>query len=137
MVFLRQPHLTRPTLSSHTSDVLLHSDVLVIILQHFIVFILHLIVHLHHLHTLRHLSCQFKSRVCQDFICQFKSLHQKNFTDAYKRKSVGKMVDFKILTLCISLNSSQLCTYFCKDLQYNPTNSNPEGKPKPFRGNGG
>ena len=26
------------------------------------------------------------------------------------------MADFGILTLCISLNSSQMCAYFCKDL---------------------
>ena len=28
----------------------------------------------------------------------------------------GKMADFETLILCISLNSSQICTYFCKDL---------------------
>ena len=33
----------------------------------------------------------------------------------YQSKSVGKMADFETLTLCISLNSSQMCTYFCKD----------------------
>ena len=26
------------------------------------------------------------------------------------------MADFETLTLCISLNSSQMCTYFCKEL---------------------
>ena len=31
-------------------------------------------------------------------------------------KSVGKMVDFEILTLSVSLNSSEMCTYICKDL---------------------
>ena len=34
----------------------------------------------------------------------------------YQPKSAGKMVDFESLTLFISLNSSQVCTYFCKDL---------------------
>ena len=34
----------------------------------------------------------------------------------YQFKCAGKMVDFEILTLCVSLNSSQVCTYFCKDL---------------------
>ena len=31
-------------------------------------------------------------------------------------KSADKMVNFETLTLCMSLNSSQICTYFCKDL---------------------
>ena len=34
----------------------------------------------------------------------------------YQPKSVGKMVDFEKLALSISLNSNQICTYFCKDL---------------------
>ena len=34
----------------------------------------------------------------------------------YHPKSVGKVADFETLTLCIFLNSSQMCTYFCKDL---------------------
>ena len=34
----------------------------------------------------------------------------------YKPKSVGKMADFETLTFCISLNSSQMCIYLCKDL---------------------
>ena len=34
----------------------------------------------------------------------------------YQPKSVDKMADFEALTLCIFLNSSQMCTYFCKDL---------------------
>ena len=34
----------------------------------------------------------------------------------YQPKSVDKMADFETLTLRISLNSSQMCTYFCKDL---------------------
>ena len=37
-------------------------------------------------------------------------------TDDVSAKSVGEMVDFKILTPCISLNSSQMCTHFYKDL---------------------
>ena len=35
---------------------------------------------------------------------------------AYQATSVGKMADFETLTLCISLNSRQMCAYFCKDL---------------------
>ena len=31
-------------------------------------------------------------------------------------KSVGKMADFEILTICISLHSDQMCIYFSKDL---------------------
>ena len=31
-------------------------------------------------------------------------------------KGVGKMAEFETLTLCISLNSSPMWTYFCKDL---------------------
>ena len=31
-------------------------------------------------------------------------------------KNVGKMEDFEALTLCISLNQSEMCAYFCKDL---------------------
>ena len=31
----------------------------------------------------------------------------------YQPKSEGKMVDIETLTFCISLNSSQMCTYFC------------------------
>ena len=34
----------------------------------------------------------------------------------YQPKSAGKMADFKTLTLSISLNSSQMCTYFRKDV---------------------
>ena len=34
----------------------------------------------------------------------------------YKPNSVDKMADFETLTLCISLNSSQMSTYFGKDL---------------------
>ena len=34
----------------------------------------------------------------------------------YQPKSVGKIADFETLTLRISLNSSQTCTYFCKNL---------------------
>ena len=34
----------------------------------------------------------------------------------YQPKNVGKTGDFKMLTLCISLNSSQVCTNFCKAL---------------------
>ena len=35
----------------------------------------------------------------------------------YQPKSVaGKMAEFETLTLCISLKSSQMCTYFCKNL---------------------
>ena len=34
----------------------------------------------------------------------------------YQPKSAGKMADFEQLTLCISVNSSQICIYFCKDL---------------------
>ena len=34
----------------------------------------------------------------------------------YQPKSVGKMADFETLTLCISLNSSQMCSYVCKHL---------------------
>ena len=34
----------------------------------------------------------------------------------YQPKSVGKMADFETLSLCISLNSSKVCTYFFKDL---------------------
>ena len=35
----------------------------------------------------------------------------------YQPKSVkGKMADFETLTLFISKNSSQMCSYFCKDL---------------------
>ena len=34
----------------------------------------------------------------------------------YQSKSVGKMADLETLTLYISLNSSQMCTYFCKEL---------------------
>ena len=31
-------------------------------------------------------------------------------------KRVRKMADFETFTLSVSLNSSQMCTYFCKDL---------------------
>ena len=31
-------------------------------------------------------------------------------------QTMGKMADSETLTLCISLNSSQMCTYFYKDL---------------------
>ena len=34
----------------------------------------------------------------------------------YQPKTVGKMAGFETLTFCISQNSSQMCTYFCKDL---------------------
>ena len=34
----------------------------------------------------------------------------------YQPKSVGKMADFETLTLCISLNSSQMGSCFSKDL---------------------
>ena len=35
----------------------------------------------------------------------------------HQSKSVGKMADFETVTLCISLNSSPMCTVnFCKDL---------------------
>ena len=34
----------------------------------------------------------------------------------YQPKSVGKMADLETLTFCISLNSSQIYTHFCKDL---------------------
>ena len=34
----------------------------------------------------------------------------------YQPKSVDKMADSETLTVCISLDSSQTCTYFCKDL---------------------
>ena len=34
----------------------------------------------------------------------------------YQPKCVGKITHFETLTLCISLNSSQMCTHFCKDL---------------------
>ena len=34
----------------------------------------------------------------------------------YQPKSVGKMADFETLTAFISLNSSQMCTHYCKDL---------------------
>ena len=30
----------------------------------------------------------------------------------YEPKSVGEMADFETLTLCIFLNSSQMCTYY-------------------------
>ena len=33
----------------------------------------------------------------------------------YQPPSVGKMAGFETLTLCISLNSSQIGTYFRKD----------------------
>ena len=39
---------------------------------------------------------------------------QTNFTDDVSAKSVGKMKNCEILALCISLNSRQMCTYFCK-----------------------
>ena len=44
------------------------------------------------------------------------AVSQTNFPDDISAKSAGKMADFETLTLCISLNSSQMCTYFCKDL---------------------
>ena len=34
----------------------------------------------------------------------------------YQPKSVDKMTDFEKLTLCIRMNSSQMCAYFCKDV---------------------
>ena len=34
----------------------------------------------------------------------------------YQSKSLGKTTDFVTLTLCISLTSNKMCTYFCKDL---------------------
>ena len=34
----------------------------------------------------------------------------------FQHKSVGKMADVETLTLCVSLNSNQMCTYFYKDL---------------------
>ena len=34
----------------------------------------------------------------------------------YQPMSVGKISDFETLTFCVSLNSNQMCTYFCKDL---------------------
>ena len=30
--------------------------------------------------------------------------------------NAGKMADYETLTLCVFPNSSQMCTYFCKDL---------------------
>ena len=34
----------------------------------------------------------------------------------YQAKSVSKMAEFETLILCISLNTSQMCTYFHRDL---------------------
>ena len=34
----------------------------------------------------------------------------------YQPKCTGKMADYENLTLYIFLNSSQMCTYFCKDI---------------------
>ena len=36
----------------------------------------------------------------------------------YQPKSVGKMTDFETLTLCISLNSRQICTIFLQRPSY-------------------
>ena len=33
----------------------------------------------------------------------------------YQSEGVDKMVDFETFTLCISLNSSQMCAYFRKE----------------------
>ena len=41
---------------------------------------------------------------------------QTDFTYDVSAKTEGKMADFETFTLGISLNSSQMCTYFCKDL---------------------
>ena len=43
-------------------------------------------------------------------------LIQANFTDDASAKSVGKMADFETSIFYTSLNSGQMCTYFCKDL---------------------
>ena len=32
------------------------------------------------------------------------------------QRTVNKMADFEILTLCVSLTSSKMCTSFCKEL---------------------
>ena len=34
----------------------------------------------------------------------------------YQPKSEGKMADLETLTVCTSLNSSQVCASFCRDL---------------------
>ena len=39
-----------------------------------------------------------------------------NFAYDVQPKSEGEMEDFEILNFCISLNSSQMCTHFFKDL---------------------
>ena len=39
----------------------------------------------------------------------------KNFRDDGSVQNVGKMADFETLNLCMSLSSSQMCTYFCND----------------------
>ena len=36
--------------------------------------------------------------------------------DDLSPKTVGQMVDFETLTLCISLNSSEIFIYICKEL---------------------
>ena len=36
----------------------------------------------------------------------------------YHPKSVGKVADIENLTLCISLNSGEMCTYFLQGLSY-------------------
>ena len=35
----------------------------------------------------------------------------------YQPKIEGKMADFETLILCISLSSSEMCTYFCEYLR--------------------
>ena len=42
-------------------------------------------------------------------------LYGRTLQMMYQPRSVGKMADFETLAHCISLNSSQMCTYFCKD----------------------
>ena len=41
---------------------------------------------------------------------------QSSFTDDFSAKRVDKKADFENLTLCISINSSQICTYFFQAL---------------------
>ena len=52
----------------------------------------------------------------------------------YEPKSSSKTADFKTFTLCISLNSSQIYTYFCTELvigycMYLVKNSIPNSQP--------
>ena len=48
----------------------------------------------------------------------FKRISRMTYKPKGSPKSAGKMAEFESLTLFISLNSSQICTNFCKDLWY-------------------